>query len=237
MRYATVGRGETSQAVREAIGAFAAPDMRDQILGLALSIASLGDVPERIEELQQFIEGPLRTVVAGFLGEDVADAVAADLAPMLVLLTSQVRPRTPPRDEDTGVRRTPTPAPRAAAPLVLLATMNASRLEEFSAGLLGFAAVRVADHVFALAAALETAGKNPPLVVIDLEAAPFDAAGLVALAPLLPTGTRLVLWGDPTRYRMAIERLRRAGITFVSRDALASAEEVAELCRVFVAPS
>lgn len=235
MRQASVGRGETGNAVREALGAFAAPRVRDEMLSLALNVAGYAAVPDDLESLQRFLEGPLRTVVAGYLGDDVADAVAADLAPMVTLLTSQVRTAaTRDRDDITGVRLTPTPAPRPSAPVVLLATMNGPRLRGLAKGLEGIAVVRIAEHVFALASGLNVAPRRLPIVVIDLAAAPFDAAGLSALAPLLPAGTRIVLWGDTTRFAKAIERLGRAGIAFVACNADATSEEVAELCRVFV---
>lgn len=239
MRYARAGLSDTGRAVREALGAFAAPAVRDEMLALALSIGSVPDVPDDVEGCRHFVGGVLRTVVAGYLGEDVADAVTADLAPMLLLLTSQVRParreEREPREEITQVRRTPMPMPRPAPALVLLATLNAERVRALGSGLDGVAAVRVAEHVFALAAALDARPHRLPLVVIDLDAAPFDAAGLVALAPLLPTGTRMVLWGDPTRFSTAIERLRRGGIEFVSCQAGATMDELAALCRAFVA--
>jgi hypothetical protein len=231
--------------VREALGAFAAPAVRDEMIALALSIASVPDVPDDVEECQRFVSGVLRTVVSGYLGEDVADAVAADLAPMLLLLTSQVRPATREerelseqqnmRGEITQVRRTPTPLPRPAAAVVLLATLNAERVSSLGKGLDGVAAVRVAEHVFALAAALDARPHRLPLVVIDLDAAPFDAAGLGALAPLLPTGTRMVLWGDQARFSKAIERLRRGGIEFVTCNPGATMDDVVALCRAFVA--
>jgi len=242
MRYARAGMSDTGRAVREALGAFAAPVVRDEMIGLALSIASVSDVPDDVEECQRFIGGVLRTVVAGYLGDDVADAVAADLAPMLLLLTSQVRPATREerdereRGEDiTQVRRTPTPQPHPAAAVVLLATLNAERVRALGKGLEGVASVRLAEHVFALATALDARPHRLPLVVIDLDAAPFDAAGLGALAPLLPTGTRMLLWGDPKRFTNAIERLRRGGIEFVSCNAGATMDDVAALCRALVA--
>lgn len=234
MRQASVGRGETGNAVREALGAFAAPRVRDEMLTLALDVAGCSEVPHGVEDLQRFLDGPLRTVVAGYLGDDIADAVAADLAPMVMLLTSQVRTAESGDREITGVRLTPTPAPRQSAPVVLMATMNGPRLRGLAKGLEGIAAVRIAEHVFALASGLSASPSRLPIVVIDLAAAPFDAAGLSALAPLLPAGTRIVLWGDTTRFAKAIERLGRAGIAFVSCDADATSAEVADLCRVFV---
>lgn len=235
MRKATVGQSATARAVREALGAFASPVMRDEMLALALSVANTGEVPDDIEALQRFLDGPLRTVVSGYLGEDAADAVAADLAPMVAVLTSQVRPkRETPVDEITGVRCTPTPIPRVVAPIVLLASMNGSRFRALAKGLEGIAVVRVAEHVFALAAGLDGHTGRLPLVVVDLAAAPFDSACLCALAPLLPIGTRVVLWGDATRFERSIERLRRGGIDFVSCGAEVTSREVAELCRMFI---
>lgn len=254
MRYARAGLSDTGRAVREALGAFAAPAVRDEMMALALSIASVPDVPDDVVDCERFVSGVLRTVVSGYLGDDVADAVAADLAPMFLLLTSQVRPATREerelgeqrdlgepgeqrnlRGEITQVRRTPTPLPRPAAAMVLLATLNADRVSSLGKGLHGVAAVRVAEHVFALAAALDARPHRLPLVVIDLDAAPFDAAGLGALAPLLPTGTRMVLWGDQARFTNAIERLRRGGIEFVSCNAGATMDELVALCHAFVA--
>lgn len=229
------GHGATSRAVSEALAAFAAPGLCGEMLSLALSVASLQVVPEDVVELQRFLDGPLRTVVAGYLGDDAADAVAEDLAPLLMMLKSQVRPSSRADREDVSeVRRTPTPMPSLGPPMVLLATLDGPRLRGLTRGLEGVASVRLAEHVFALASALDARPHRLPLVVIDLAAAPFDGAGLGALAPLLPSGARIVLWGDPRRFEKAIERLRRAGVELVSCPAGVTIAELANVCSVLV---
>lgn len=101
-------RGFAARALEEALGAIAAPSVRDAILGSALSRAGLLTVPDDAMLLDAFVRGELSVAIAERLGDDAADGVLTELWPMLAALRAHaLRSGTPPR----GIP--PTSAPRA----------------------------------------------------------------------------------------------------------------------------
>ncbi len=113
-------------AVREALGAFATPDVAEEIVVQALRISAKGSIPPGGAALASFVSGPLYAAAADKLGHDMADH-AAQMLDMIVRMTpdpdevSQVRDRpsmpiTPPPSTGPSVK----PVPIANEPLPLL---------------------------------------------------------------------------------------------------------------------
>lgn len=105
------------------LGAHAAPVVRDGVLGSALSRAGLVSVPDEGSALDTFVRGPLRTAIEERLGEDVADAIMAELWPLIAKLAARrptARPSNPPKPPTPTARpethrETTTTAPPPAA--------------------------------------------------------------------------------------------------------------------------
>lgn len=74
-----------ARAVREAIDAVAAPDVRVQILHRALHMAREHQIPPAGEALQRFVEKHLKTATAFYLGHEAADSVMKSLSPIISL--------------------------------------------------------------------------------------------------------------------------------------------------------
>ena len=113
-------RGFAARALEEALGAIAAPSVRDAILGSALSRAGLLTVPDDAVLLDAFVRGELAQAIAERLGDDAADGVLTELWPMLATLRAHaLRSGTPPgtvspsaSPKATPVRRVDVPRPR-----------------------------------------------------------------------------------------------------------------------------
>lgn len=75
-------------AIREALEAFAAPDIRDQILARALYVAGLEQVPERGPMLREFVDRFLRQAMETSLDAYSAELLVAGLDPIVRLAES-----------------------------------------------------------------------------------------------------------------------------------------------------
>lgn len=112
-------RGHGARALEEALGAVAAPTIRDEILGSALARAGLVAVPEAGEELDGFVRSDFRHAIADRLGEDVAEGVMTDLWPLLAMMVQR-------RPKPMSVRpRSATNTPRPVATVRPAATITA----------------------------------------------------------------------------------------------------------------
>lgn len=98
-------RGHAAWAIEEALGAVAAPAVRDAILAAALSRGGAVAIPDG-DALTSFVRGPLRAAIIERLGEDVADEVLATLGP----LAQRIAARRSARPQSL---LTPVPAGRA----------------------------------------------------------------------------------------------------------------------------
>lgn len=103
-------RGHAARALEEALGAVAAPAVRDAILGSALSRAGLIAPPDDGETLDLFVNGAFRHAIAERLGDDAADEVLAGLWPMLVMIA-----RRPKNHSSQPIPVTNAPRQRATA--------------------------------------------------------------------------------------------------------------------------
>ncbi len=86
--------------VREAIGRIAAPEVAERIEAAALLRGGHREIPSQPAELASFVDHALYETIEDYLGEDVAEAVKADLEPIIAQAeaSSGVR-KAPPRSE------------------------------------------------------------------------------------------------------------------------------------------
>lgn len=100
---------QVAQAIREAVGAFANHTVAEELIHEALVEAQLPNLPDGADVLRAFVEVELRGVILTALGEDVADAVVAELGPMITVLERIDARRA------TGPRTVPPPGTPALA--------------------------------------------------------------------------------------------------------------------------
>jgi hypothetical protein len=252
--------------VQEAVGAFAAPSVSDEILGLALRWARRPEIPEGGEALRDFVLDSLFRAAEEVLGKGEARAIVAELTPMLESIgrqeVSEVRPSwqaraivaaeadaDPAADDDdfpeidfedpplagtpaVGTRRPrlTDPAP-ASMPLVLLASLDPGTVQALSSALAGYATLEPVSD--ALSMLEDAGGATVSILVIDCARPSVRVETVLALAPELPRGTHVVLWGER---RDLQERLALLGSgmpeTWVRCGEGATAMDVAAVCRI-----
>jgi CheY-like chemotaxis protein len=169
-----------ARLVREAIGQFAAPEVADRIERSALQRSGLSELPEDPLGVVRFVDDELVETLTDYLGEDAADAVRDELAPILesaktssgVLDAARMRARSAaegaPEDSSTQ------PASR-----VLVADDDAHVLDETSSALEleGYEVVTATDGHAALELCQSMA---PDVVVADLHLRGVSGRRLIA---------------------------------------------------------
>ena len=85
--------GQMHHVIREALDAFAAPDVRERILTRALFVAGLETVPESGPALAEFVDRFLRQAMEASLDEHSAELAVQGLAPIVRLAAERVSPR------------------------------------------------------------------------------------------------------------------------------------------------
>jgi hypothetical protein len=248
--------GLIERAVAEAIGAVAAPVVRDEVIELALRWAGCAAVPERGPAVASFVEGPLFRALVHVLGEPSASTVCDELAAVTAMVmdeeVSEIRPSWPvlaldPAEDDpeliiemeaevVEVSSVPTatdPAPRRDLPLLVVASSSPTTLSMLSVALGGAAYIEPARDALAL---LEGLGRNDAgLIVLDCKRPTVQVETLLAMQPELPAGLRVVLFGEPR----GLERhLEAAGAempaSWICCGTDASVEDLAAVCRVLL---
>lgn len=247
--------GLIERAVAEAIGAIAAPAVRDEVIELALRWAGCEALPERGPAVASFVEGPLFRALVHVLGEPSARSVCDELAAVTAMVmdeeVSEVRPSWPvlaldPAEDDpeliiememdeelASVPMATDPAPRRDLPLLVVASSSPTTLSMLSVALGGAAYIEPARDALAL---LEGLGRNDAgLIVLDCKRPTVQVETLLAMQPELPAGLRVVLFGEPR----GLERhLEAAGAeipaTWVCCGTDASVEDLAAVCRVLL---
>ena len=251
--------GLIERAVAEAIGAVAAPAVRDEVIELALRWAGCAALPERGSAVASFVEGPLFRALVHVLGEPSASSSQTVLAAVTAMVmdeeVSEIRPSWPvlaldPAEDDPEliievemesetdeeVSSVPTatdPAPRRDLPLLVVASSSPTTLSMLSVALGGAAYIEPARDALAL---LEGLGRNDAgLIVLDCKRPTVQVETLLAMQPELPAGLRVVLFGEPR----GLERhLEAAGAempeTWICCGSDASVEDLAAVCRVLL---
>ena len=215
-----------ARMVREAIETVATPDVRVQILHRALHMAQQHEIPEAGAQLHRFVDKHLRTAMAFYLGNEAAEAVMANLEPMVTYAekVSSNPPRKTARPDPTkrlgrqrqhsGVNRRqsdpsaldtskyPTVQPTGSAlPMVFVATSNRSRCAAIADQVGDTAAVQQIEDVVAFLDNLKATASLSPMVVIDCVEASVQPSTIATLAHELPGGSSVLIWGATEKHR------------------------------------
>jgi hypothetical protein len=235
-------KGLMRRAVNEAIDAFAAPDVRDFLINLALRRAKEKEIPDDAAPLAAFLQSALYPTLEQSLGKPAADAVRQELTKAAFMLDEKTesamagknerrREETKPAPADERAKRDTAPAPKDV-PRLLIATVDPTGVQQLCTLLAGVALVEpVVDAVDIL----EHATVETPLVVLDCRSPAIRAQTLMTIQPELPEKMRIVLWGD----RPSLENeLRSIGAAippnWIRCGTDATAEDVAAVVRVLL---
>lgn len=237
-------QGPIASAVREALRTVAAPEQRRRILSGALQIAELEQVPEDPDRARSFVEGPLRIAIDESLGADVAEVLVQDLAPILQLAESQVRPkdaapshrerRTDPAPSTStsqlpSTQPPPTGDEETDAPLVLVATLDRSGLQRLARRLVDTATVRPVNDVFELVYALEANASRNPLIIIDCCLPAVEPQAVASMLGSLDQSPRVLLWGAARTVRDGLEATSPRTRDWIALGSEATDEDVVSL--------
>lgn len=99
--------GLVSRTVREALGTLVSPQVAGQLIGRALAVAGLEQVPETGRAVADWIGGALRREIESTVGDDAAELVAAQLAPIVARAATGSQPQI----EASGRHPVPIPTP------------------------------------------------------------------------------------------------------------------------------
>lgn len=234
-----------ARAVREALRSVAAPEQRERILSAALHIARAEHVPEDPDRAHGFVDGPLRMAIEHALGEDIGEMIVQDLAPILQLAESQVRPKDAPAprtESATKPELPPTPStdlpstqppPESEqstdAPLVLVATLDRSGLQRLARRLVDSATVRPVNDVFELVYALEANASRNPLIVIDCCLPAVEPQAVASMLGSLDESPRVLLWGAARTVRDGLEATSTKTRDWIALGSEATDEDVVSL--------
>ncbi len=187
------GASQAAVAVREAVHALAAPAVAERILRRALDTAEAPAIPTGGSTLQRFVESHLEEATAYVLGADAAEALRAQLAPLVARIPS-LRP-APASDAQARASAMPTPVPEASPTHVLVATLNEDRLRGVEHALADHCLVELVEDVVALFDAIQRPAAERLVVVVDCRDPSVQAATLATIASDLPPRSLVVLWG------------------------------------------
>lgn len=227
----------------------AAPSVRDAILGAALSRAGLLGVPDESTALREFVQGSFRKMIADRLGDDVAEGVLGELAPMLGMLArigaptprSSVRPKRtgrplPPPDSDdaSGVMLTPAAGKTMRSsdflPVIIAVVRTSSSVRALAIALAGRAVVRPVVDLMEMAEAVEDHRAERPVVLFDCSAPAFHLESVATFASELPTGSWLALLDPTSEQERTARTFSGATLTVVKLSRAIGADTLAQRC-------
>lgn len=201
-------------AIVEATEGVASPEMAKRIVNEALAAAGLDQPPTRSSELARFARGQLRRALSVVLGRDAADVVEEAVLAIASRLDGAPAPGATREllEETTGVRWTdrpdtvvgpdahattpPTPVTTSASDrTILVATTDALRVTVIERAAKTKAAIARVDDLMSLIDAAQSEAGAGLLVIVDCLAPSVQLPTLAIVAPDLPRGARVVLWG------------------------------------------
>ncbi|MEM9193397.1 MAG: hypothetical protein AAGF12_29755 [Myxococcota bacterium] len=248
-----LNRAFTEYALREALGAYVAPDTHDMVLAFALEFAGQHELPSEGEQLSAFVRGSLHKALTQFFGEDVARMVVAELSSILppTMSMSGIMEGVD-GESKSGVHLFPEPPtrPRTIPPLhSRVSTVpelgGGNEKTTVPAGARGISTIfmltgdlsayhQISKSMEEYAAVIRTSQAPPviaalqvhdfePLIVVDGRNG-VDQLLLEELSEHLAPDTQLVLWGQSS----ASERFLNGG-DVIAFEAEAEAEDVAAM--------
>jgi CheY-like chemotaxis protein len=182
--------GPHARLLAETLGRLASPEVVAGVLLRALSSAGLTGVPEDSASFASFACGPLCDAVEKALGEEASEAVLADLNPAFAAQQ---------HGTSSGVRRRERHSlapPRENAPIVLIASAKPAEIDALVPRLRERAKVVAAYDIFALLSAAQKYLTTPLTLLLNDEMPAIRASTLATLARVLPSGTKVIVWGN-----------------------------------------
>lgn len=161
------------------------------VLLRALANAGLTGVPEDSASFASFACGPLCDAVEKALGEEASEAVLADLNPAFAAQQTH--------GTSSGVRRRQRHSlapPSENAPIVLIASAKPSEIDALVPRLRERAKVVAAYDIFALLSAAQKYLTTPLTLLLNDEMPAIRPSTLATLARVLPSGTKVIVWGN-----------------------------------------
>lgn len=239
--------GHGARALEEALGAVAAPAVRDGILGSALSRDGLVAVPDEGGALEAFVRGSFHATIAARLGEDLADSVVGDLWPTIARMARRPKPATA-RPPTRATARPASPRPSAeedasgvvvvgrtvrageSLPVIIAAIRNDRLVRELAIALTGKAVVRPVADVVEMAEAIEDHHGELPVVLFDCGKPPFHLESVATFAGDLPCGSWLALLDSSSADERTARGFAGTTLTIVRLASTPGARELALQC-------
>lgn len=208
--------GPLGRTVQEVLQSILSPQLSREVLRDACARARRSSFPEDPNAAAEIIEGPLHDMVAELFGDDAAEILVLDLAPVIQMATSGVRRRAvfkaPRLPETLRPEQVETPTPVAVSaglePLEIIFASFAPGLPvALTSSLDGLARTRLINDAFGLLTAVE-ARSTPVWIVLDGHRPCVDVPTLAAFLRSLPADCRVLLWGcdDPAARRIVQQR-------------------------------
>ncbi len=236
-----VGRRLFSSAVTGALSTYVNCDLQKKVLATALERCNQAAVPESGDAVQRFVLA-LKHSLEIHAGQDVASAIIAELAPLFLLAEPE---------EDTHVRRrrrvqeefsnhlssqdlraifSSAPPTLSKGAEVVLSTTNISRAAAVKEHMAPFRRVSVAKDFFFLVDCIE---KGPVLLVVDCASPSLQFTTLTTIAADLPTGSAVILWGEPADQTI-ISAASRVARSWIRCSGEVSPFDLAAVCRMML---
>jgi hypothetical protein len=252
-----------SRAIREAIDAVAAPEVRSQILQRAQHMARVHVIPPSGDELQHFIANSLKASMEFYLGDEAASSVMKNLEPIVLLAeklgpqgaaevnrgevtrrlgrhrkSSDARPgergRTATRDEGSTHRRGTVSSEQMAMPLVVIASSNVQRRLEVEACIEGAATTQGAEDTVSFLDTLRATASMNPFIIVDCVHAAVPANTLATLTHELPESSSVLLWGASDGEHLELTELASRYEGWLRCGAEASPSDVAAIVQMVI---
>ena len=243
-----------ARAVREAIDAVAAPDVRVRILHRALHMAREHEIPPAGKRLEMFVERHLKAATSFHIGEEAAESVLRALEPIVRLARSLGSQGANPVSREHPTRKVsratleaqgaiepstkqyPTVRPRGSSlPMVLLITSDQARSDELESELQGAATVqRVATTVAFLDNAQATASLSP-MIVFDCGNLPIHDQALSTIFHALPEDSSVLVWGASGPAHTPLIDAAARNKSWHTCEGQATARDVAALIHMLIA--
>ncbi len=252
-----------ARAIREAIDAVAAPDVRAQILQRAQHMARLHAIPQSGDELHHFIANSLKQSMEFYLGDEAASSVMKNLEPIVLLAErlgpqgatevnrgevtrrlgrrrqhSVDQPREAARAAATDEQSTDTyravSSERAGIPLVLIASSNLQRRLEVQACIEGAATTHGAEDTLSFLDTVRATASRSPFIIVDCVDCAVPASTLVTLTHEFPESSSVLLWGASDTEHVELTELASRYESWLRCGAEASPSDVAAIVQMVI---
>lgn len=139
-------------------------------------------------------------------------------------------------DVEPVAARVTMPAPDAPRelPVVLIASANRTRIGELEGLLAARAGVTGVHDPIGLLDALQASAERHPVLIVDCRNPCVRATTIAAMAPDLPSGTTVVLWGADETIDAELDDVEPASRDWIRCTAEATASDVVSLCAMLL---